>query len=138
MKKYVVDASVVLCYLLEQKASVVNKLEKLLTDIQKTGKTKFFSSFLLPLEVGNGLRFTLKDEELAAEVFEKFLKLPIENFSFSKPQLQKILALAYMLNTTFYDTSYHLLARSRKATFVTCDEEYYKKAKDLGDIVFLD
>ncbi|MFV1917429.1 MAG: type II toxin-antitoxin system VapC family toxin [Patescibacteria group bacterium] len=138
MKKYVLDASVVLCYLLEEKTSVVKEVEVLLTDIQKAGKTKLFSSFLLPLEVGNGLRFTLKDEKLAEEVFGIFLGLPIEYLNLSNVQLKRTLFQSYELKTTFYDTSYHLLAKSRNAIFVTCDESYYKKAKELGNVVFLD
>lgn len=137
MKKYVLDASSVLRYLLEEEINLITKrIEKVLKDTQK-GKAKLFSSHLLPLEVGNGLRFTLKDEKLAEAAFDIFLKLPVDLLPFSKALLQKILSQSYLLKTTFYDTSYHLLAKTRGATFVTSDREYYKKAKELGDIEFL-
>lgn len=137
MKNYVLDASLILSFLLEEELSNAKKIESLLKDADKE-KVKLFSSHLLPLEVGNGLRFTLEDEKLAEEVYEKFLKLTIDYLSLSKVQLQKSLSLSFLLKTTFYDTSYHLLAHARNARFVTCDKDYYEKAKELGNIELLD
>lgn len=40
-------------------------------------------------------------------------------------------------NTSFYDASQHALAISKKATFITSDEKYYKKAQSFGHIMLL-
>lgn len=136
MRVYVLDASVVLTFLLGKNASLAEKLSKILKQV-KSGQVKLYSSYLLPLEIGNGLRYTLGDEKLAAEVLEKFLKLPINFFVFSEAQYAKILNLSYQLNTSFYDTSYHFLAKLLKGVFLTADKEYFEKAKSFGNIRFL-
>lgn len=133
MKIYVLDASVVLTFLLSKSRLAEKEFIKILKQA-RVGKAKLYSSYLLPLEVGNGLRYSLSDEVLADEVFQKFLNLPIEFFVFSSPHYSKILQLSYFFQTSFYDTSYHFLAKLLKGDFVTCDVEYFKKAKKLGNI----
>jgi predicted nucleic acid-binding protein len=133
MKIYVLDASVVLSFLLEENSSLEKNFVKFLNQA-KGGEVKLISSYLLPLELGNGLRFSLKDEDLAKRVLENFLKLPIEYFVFSEVHYEKILALSYQLGTSFYDTSYHFLAKILKGIFITTDKEYFEKAKNIGDI----
>lgn len=55
----------------------------------------------------------LKTSRIAFEIIEKFPKI------------------------SFYDASYHALAISENATFLTCDKKYYEKTKKLGHIVLL-
>ena len=136
MKTYVLDASVIISFLLEKNPRLEKKVIKILKEV-KRGKARLYSSPLLPLEVGNGLRYSLADEQLAAEALEKFLDLPINFFSFTSPHYSKILKLSYLLKTSFYDTSYHFLAQLLKGVFLTCDQEYFKKAKSLGKIELL-
>jgi len=133
MKIYVLDASVILTFLLEKSSSTKKNFIKFLNQA-KSGKIKLTSSYLLPLELGNGLRFSLRDEDLAKKVLENFLKLPIGYFVFSEIHYEKILALSYQLGTSFYDTSYHFLAKLLKGVFLTADKEYFEKAKNIGDI----
>ena len=133
MTTYVLDASVVLNFLLGQSTSIEKKFVAVLKQV-KDRKAKLFSSHLLPLEVGNGLRYSLSDEKLANEVLKKFLDLPIEFFPLKSAHFSKILQMAYFLKTSFYDTSYHFLAKLLKGDFITCDTEYFKKAKELGNI----
>lgn len=136
MKIYVLDASVVLTFLLGKNNSLVKNFTKILKQT-KSGQAKLYSSYLLPLEVGNGLRYSLEDEKLAVEVLEKFLKLPIEFFVFSEAHYGKILNLSYQLDTSFYDTSYHLVAKLLKGVFLTADKDYFKKARGLGCLKLL-
>lgn len=136
MKLYVLDASVVLTYLLGRSSTVKNKLSKVLHQV-KNGKVKLHSTYLLPLEIGNGLRYSLTEKSLANEVLQKFLNLPIEFFVFSPAHLTKILQLSYLFETSVYDTSYHFLAKLLKGVFLTCDAEYFKKAKKFGNIKLL-
>lgn len=136
MNFYVLDASVVLTFLSEGRPLVAKKFSKILKEA-KDGKAKLCSTCFLPLEIGNGLRFSLTDEDLAKEALEKFFNLPIDLVAFSSPQLAKIFELSYQLRTSFYDTSYHFLAQLRKGAFLTCDAKYFKKAKELGSIELL-
>jgi len=133
MKIYVLDASVVLAFLLEQAPSFEKDFIESLKQA-KSGKVELYSSYLLPLEVGNGLRFSLQDQKLADEALEKFLNLPIKFFVFNPAHYLRILQLAYLLGTSFYDTSYHFLATLLKGVFLTCDRGYFQKAKRLGNI----
>lgn len=136
MKIFVLDASVVLTFLLGKNSSIATNFIKILNQA-KDGKVKLYSSYLLPLEAGNGLRYSLEDEKLAAEILEKFLKLPIELFVFSEAQYTKILNLSYQFDTSFYDTSYHFLAKLLKGVFLTADKDYFEKAKGFGSIRLL-
>ena len=136
MNDYILDASLVLTFLSEKKPSVAKEFEKILEEA-KDGKARLCSTHLLPLEIGNGLRFSLKDEELAYESFKKVFNLPIDLVALSSSQLTKTLKLSFRFKTSFYDTSYHFLARVLKGTFLTCDAKYFKKAKEFGNIKLL-
>ncbi len=137
MKIYILDASVILTFLLGQDSSLINKFIKILNQVKK-GNCKIYSSYLLPLEIGNGLRYSLKDKKLTTEVLEKFLKLPIEFFVFSPVHYIAILNLSYRFGASFYDTSYHFLAKLQKGIFLTADKNYFEKAKHFGNIEFFD
>lgn len=136
MKAYVLDASVVLTFLLGKSSSVERNFIEILKKA-KNSEVKLYSSYLLPCEVGNGLRYSLSDKALAERVLQKFLNLPLEFFAFSPAHYSKILQLSYFFETSFYDTSYHFLANLLKGVFLTCDAEYFKKAKKLGNIELL-
>lgn len=136
MKKYLVDASVVLKSLLKENASVQQQFAKISTQVV-IKSAELISVNFLDLEVLNGFRYSLKTEKECEEFFNEFVKLPIKKIALSKTQYIKTINIAYQNNTTVYDTSYHILAKARGATFLTCDEKYYKKAKELGNIELL-
>ncbi len=133
MKKYVIDASIVLKSLLSEDLTVAAKLEKILNEI-KAGGAEILSHDLINIEVANGLRFTLKDKGVAIETYQKFLRLPLKIISLTKAQQEKTLDLSYDFHTTVYDTSYHILAKSHGAIFLTSDADYFKKAKTLKGV----
>ncbi|MEK7168495.1 MAG: type II toxin-antitoxin system VapC family toxin [Patescibacteria group bacterium] len=133
MKKYVLDASIILVSLLESRKGVLDKINTYLFDIQKV-KLKALSVDFLKTEVANGLRFGLSDPEKATKFFNSFLSLPIKYEKLDTPLYEEAIYLAFKYKTTIYDTLYHVLAKAQNAVFLTCDEDYYKKAKDLGDI----
>lgn len=136
MKSYILDASVILTFLLKSNPSVEKNFTKVLKEV-KDKRAKLYSNYLLPLEIGNGLRFTIKDKVSADEAMQKFLDLPIKFFVFSSAHYGKILELSYLFKASFYDASYHFLAKLLKGTFLTCDTKYFKKAKDFGNIKLL-
>lgn len=133
MKKYIIDASVILNFLLGQSASIEKKFLETFERV-KNKKAKLYSTHLLPLEIGNGLRYSLRDETLADEALRKFFALPIEYFELKTIHFSKILPLSYQFKTSFYDTSYHFLAKLLSGVFITCDASYYRKARKLGNI----
>ncbi|MDO8514964.1 MAG: type II toxin-antitoxin system VapC family toxin [bacterium] len=137
MNKFIIDASVILGYLLQKNEKIVNRVESLLKKFKK-GEIEIYAPQLLFTEVANGLRFSLKDENLAASQFEKYAKLKIDYPPFSEIQMKEIIKLSYKLGTTVYDTSYHFLAIMLNGTFLTCDKEYFVKAKQLEKIELVD
>ena len=137
MNTYILDASVVVRYLLSSSEEAAKRLPLLLRGV-KDSKFKLYSSFLLSLEVCNSLRFSLADKQKLETVLSKLFKLPIKYLKLTNAQLAEATSLSYDLGTTVYDTSYHVLAKAHNAIFLTCDEDYYKKAKSLGDIELLD
>ena len=134
MKKYVVDASIVLTALLSEDTKVASRFKLLLKNAKKK-KIEIWSTSQLPVEVANGLRFSLTDVLQAREAFERFSLLPIQLFSITQIHTAEILKLSYQLQTTVYDTAYHYVAQLLEAIFLTCDEQYYKRAKELGGIL---
>ena len=133
MNVYVVDASIVLQTSLNESESVKIFFGKLLKDAEQD-KIILISSKLLPIEVANGLRYGIKDKEELIDTFRDFLKTPIKTLVLTNVQKEKTLEIAFDLGTTVYDTSYHVLAKAHNAVLLTCDQEYYKRAKELGDI----
>lgn len=134
---YLLDASVVVKFLSASDETVFKKFSKLLREARDK-KCVLNSSFLLPFEVCNALRYSWVEPEKTNIAINKFYKLPIIFFKITASQMEKITDVAYQNNTTVYDTSYHILAKTHGATFLTCDKEYYKKAKELGNIELLD
>lgn len=136
MTKYVIDASVVLKHQLEIKSDTANVFNQILNQT-KSQQITLYSSPLLLLEVANALSYQLKLAHLAQETLAKIINLPIKILSLKPSYLQKSLHLAQENHTTVYDTSYHVLAISRHSTFLTADQDYYKKSHHLGSIKLL-
>ena len=133
MKGVLVDASIVVTALLEENLKVENRFKKLLKKAEN-GSLKLISSKLINLEVANALRFGVDDDEKCLKVWKDFVSLPIKTFVLTKGQLNSAIKYSYLHNTTVYDTSYHILAISKEAVFLTCDVKYFQKAKGLGNI----
>lgn len=136
MKITVIDTSFALRALLSPESNIAEVFRNIFKE-QKIKKVKIYSTSFMPLETANGLRFSLKDQKLAEEIFSKFNQLEIEYFSLNSQQIQTTLSLSYSLGTTVYDTSYHLLAKLLEGDFYTCDKEYFQKAGKEGNIVLV-
>lgn len=136
-KSVVIDASAIVTFLLSEVWKSGKKFSRLLQDADK-GKLELISSKLLPLEVANSLRFSLRDGKLADEAFVKLLALPIKYVELSRPQYRKSLEIAYQINASVYDSSYHVLAIAMGCDYLTCDKKYANSAAGLGNINFLE
>lgn len=133
MKKVIIDTSFVLRALLDTKSNIAEIFRNIFKE-QKVQKVKIYSTSFLSYEVANGLRFSLKDQKLAEEIFSKFNQLEIKYFNLNSRQIQTILSKSYNFGTTVYDTSYHILAKLLEGDFYTCDKEYFLKAEKEGNI----
>ena len=136
MKTVVVDASLVLGFLIKSNKIVIKEFPRFLQS-EKNDKLKIISLALLPLEVANGLRFSHSGREMTAAILEKFINLPIKLVNLTDNLLIQATDYAYQNKTTVYDTAYHLLAISRNSTLLTCDWKYYLAAKQLNHIKYI-
>lgn len=136
MKTVVIDASVVIGYLINSNKTAALEFPKLLLRAYEK-KIKILSLDLLPLEVANGLRYSGTDREINKQALLKFVKLPIKLNSLSNDLLIQAADYAYQNRTTVYDTAYHLLAISRNSILLTGDKQYFQAAKKLEHIKYL-
>ena len=132
MPIYIFDASVVLNYLLDENKEVGKEIKNIFRQ-EKNGKAQIYSVDLLPFEVGNVLKNKLSQDKNKI-IFELFKKQHIAYKSLTLDQMGEIISLSYQFDTTTYDTSYHYLAKILDGTFVTCDRNYFNKAKSWGNI----
>ncbi len=136
MKTFILDTSVTINYLLTLDPHVVREISSVLEEVRR-GKALLHSSYLLPFEAGNALRYSSLTTTQGLATLEKLSALPINYFAFNTTQLTEILEMSFSLKTTFYDTSYHFLALLLGGTFLTADRDYFKKAQKLGGIQLL-
>lgn len=136
MKTYVFDASVVLGFLLNESILLRRNIEKIVREVD-LGKAAIFSSPLINLEVANGLRFRLVNKLEAVSGYERFLDLGLTVYTPDSKGVEQIILMAFEVNATVYDCFYHFVANELGGTFLTCDKEYFKKAKKLGGIEFV-
>jgi predicted nucleic acid-binding protein len=133
--KYVIDASVVLQFILQEGPIDQLWLSEALRQQERQPNQQFlFSTSLLPLEVANALRFNLPSQKQMHKAISRFNELPLTILPLSAQLVEDSLLMAHRLGTTVYDTSYHILALERGAVFVTADGDYYKKAQELGSV----
>ena len=133
MKQYILDASFLLAILLEE-SPAAKKVFRKISGEQKLGKAKLFAPNLVFWEVANGLRYRVVSPQESAALYRKLDELPMEFLLLDSEQMLFAINLAYDLEATVYDTSYHVLAKSLDGTFLTCDQKYFQKAKKLGEI----
>ncbi|MBI3558988.1 type II toxin-antitoxin system VapC family toxin [Candidatus Gottesmanbacteria bacterium] len=133
MNIYIFDTSLVVAVILKENdraASFVKKIERNV----KNGKAKIVVPGFLLLELSNALRFKIIDKDKAERAFLSFFKIPVSLENFTVGQVKEIQGKAYEMGTTVYDTSYHYLAKMLDGVFITCDRNYFDKAKLWGNI----
>ena len=136
MTRFVVDASVIVTYLINKNKRLASVAKTLIQ--QANNKQIILESppFFL-IETVNALRYNLDDPSSSLAAWNKILALPIKIRPLTPAHYQQIIPLSYQNHTTAYDTAYHVLAISSNATFLTCDQDYYKKSHHLGYIKLL-
>ena len=117
-KSFVIDASYLLAFLLNENNFEVNELMKQYKDRQ----IHLISSTLLTFEVGNTVRTAVLRKKMsksqAQNVLQTFLEFDIVE---EKADYIQVLQLALSKNLTFYDASYLFLTRKYKIPLLTLD-----------------
>ena len=117
-RKFVVDASFILAYLLNEKNAEVERIMQL----HKKSEITLVSLSLLKYEVGNTLRTAVLkkriNKQLAVKVFLAFLDLKITE---EKIDYNMVLKKALSNQITFYDVSYLYLAQNCRLPLLTLD-----------------
>jgi predicted nucleic acid-binding protein len=125
MKKFVVDASVILKWVLgdDREANQDKAME--LLQAWAEGRCELAAPSLWAYEAGNILGRLLGEE--AQEKMELLLGLGIHNIELT-PKISEM-SLSWMRDkaVTFYDAAYLAAARERKAILVTADQSFARK-----------
>lgn len=133
MSNYIFDASFTLAELLKPEGSSSDDFQKI-ARLVNANQAQIYAPILLWTEVANALRFSITDPDKATKIYRDFANLPITPCQLTVEQFLAIIKMAYQTKTTLYDSSYHYLAIELDGTFLTCDKDYYRKAKSLGHI----
>lgn len=124
IKKYTVDASFVLSFLLPDES---HQEVDLFFNQYKAGIINFLSAPLLPFEVVNGLKLAV----IRKRISSKYAKIRMKDFFNYQIRLVgtdffEAFDLAQKNNLTVYDASYLYLAKSHKAPLLTTDTALQK------------
>ena len=118
-KNFVIDASYLLAFLLNENNYEVNELMKQ----YKTKQVNLISTTLLKFEVCNTLRTAVLRKKInkfkAQELLQAFLEFDIVE---EKIDYLQVLKLALSKKISFYDASYLYLAKTNKINLLSLDQ----------------
>ncbi len=132
---YILDASVVLKWFLEEKGS---ELALELRQSYISGLSKVVLPDLILYEVANALRYDKKFSQGAAtEAIISLIDLGIDIIVPTTNLLRGALEIAYENGVTVYDAIYISLAQEMSCEFITADEKLYRKVKNFNFVKLL-
>ena len=135
MRRYVVDASVILKWVLgDERESDQYKAMKLL-NAWVEGAAELSAPTLWQYEVGNFLGRELPEE--SAEKMDLLLNLNIKSVDLADSIFRRCLNWMRQKNVSFYDVSYLAVALEIQATLITADETFVKKMEEMDRICLL-
>lgn len=124
IKTYILDASFILAFLLPDEQ--VERVDDIFMRYQE-GVINFISSPILPLEVINGLKYTLArgriNKQTALNLIQDFLMVKINIIDID---LEKTFKISLNSNQSVYDASYLYLAKKQKMELLTLDDKLKK------------
>ena len=135
MRKYVVDASIIIKWLLGDEGEPDQKKAIILLNEWVKGNTEISTPTLWQYEVGNFLGREIPEEALAK--MELLLDLNIRNVVPSHGICKQCFLWMKEKRITFYDASYLAAAREIGAILVTADEAFVKKMGNPDNICLL-
>ena len=132
--KLVLDASVILKLVLIQDEPHRERASEIVKGFQNSLVEIVLPSFW-KYEIGNIL--SIKEQDNYRYFYNSLLNIGFPTHDFSDIELISVGDFARNSKVSFYDASYHYLAKSTNSTFVTSDIKYFEKVKNLGEIVLL-
>lgn len=138
IKQYVIDASVVLAFLLPDELHRDKARRLFLEDLE--GKLKLIAPFLLYYETVNGLRTAILQKRISSQtgkqLLREFTKLKIPMLR-RRDVLTEVLQLALDYNISAYDSVYISLAKDEKSQVVTTDKKLFNRIKEKFSAILL-
>lgn len=135
MKVLVVDASIILKWVLPQKISPFQQQALSIRDALVEGKINVIVPSLWRYEVGNTLGRLVP--ESASVLLTHCCDVGLREVEESKARDKTALQLMSDWQVSFYDASYHALAILNRIDFVTADEKYNAKVSKHGNIILI-
>jgi predicted nucleic acid-binding protein len=122
MKNYVVDASVILKWVLGNERESDYEKSKDLLKTWTEGDIELSAPILWQYEVGNFLGRSLQDE--AMDKMNLLLNLNFRNMALNHDMLNRCFSWLWQKKVTFHDASYLAVAFEVKGTLITADEKF--------------
>lgn len=134
-QRVIVDTSVLMkIVFVEENSDIANKVFELNKAMQLT----LLATPLIFFEFLNVLSNRLKNKNLVEKILKKFFSLNIGIIDAKYGYLEKgIRAACENKQVSYYDSSYHALAKDLNGIFLTADEKYYNAMKNEGNIALL-
>jgi len=136
MSRYVLDASVIVKWLIPENPKEHNMAEALaLLSALRAGTITVRQPCHWLAEVAAvGVR--LKPDMIADDIAD-LQELGMVSVVATQPLWNTACSLSIRLNHHLFDSLYHAVALHSNALLVTADEQYFRKAKDIGNIQLL-
>jgi predicted nucleic acid-binding protein len=135
MKKYIVDASIILKWVLGSEKEPDHDKAIGLLRVWMSGEIEISAPSLWIYEVANVLGRSLPDE--ANQKMGMLLNLQITAVDFSEQMIRQCFAWMNERQVTFYDAAYLSSAYSTDAVLLTSDERFCEKMKGDARICIL-
>jgi predicted nucleic acid-binding protein len=135
MKNYVVDASVILKWVVGNKRESDYEKAVALLETWTKGDIELSAPILWQYEVGNFLGRSLQDE--AMDTMSLLLNLNIKNVVLSNDMINRCFSWMRQKKVTFYDVSYLAAASEIKGTLITADEKFTDEMRKTNRICLL-
>lgn len=130
MKELVIDASVLMKFVLTVNEPDLEAAEKLKADILRGGKFQVVVPIFWSYEIGNVILTKVTIPEKQEEALSLLLNLQVQAYASTLKEHQEILKLGRTHRTTYYDTSYYYLSKIRDCEMITADDKFIRAVKD--------
>ncbi len=130
MQKVVVDSSVIVKWLNQEKEKLIVQSEKVLEEAQH-GMIALIAPQLARYEIGNALlkkKLSLRETK---DAFSVAYRLPVNFITETKSLAKESYRMANEAQITYYDASFVALAKQENATLVTDNPKHQARVKDV-------
>jgi len=135
MKNYVVDASVILKWVLGNERESDHEQAMALLETWTEGDIELSAPILWQYEVGNFFGRSLKEE--AMDKMNLLLNLNIRSMAFTEGMWNQCFTWMRQKSITFYDASYLAVAFEVQGSLVTADEKFAGEMEETNRICLL-